>query len=195
MLTNPMLPRSVKDYINIPFTECPYEILDAFDEMVRLSITKINNMPVYCELTPTGLAVSLPFLYRYRPSVIHHIHKPTLASCLEELKKLEIDESGEKKTEQNNREAEAHSYISEILEESKHIDIQDFKCSICYCFTKRTVHENSHVVCNRCIVRLDKCPICREPIEMLDECNCDCGHEHETDEEYTDNETDNDMEN
>lgn len=157
---------SILNYLNTPFNECPENILEAFDDMLQFSIIKINDMPVRCELLPSGIVVYLPHFYKHRSSVIWHIHKHTITKCLEELKKLEIDESGERKTEQSRIEAESYNYIRDFFEDAKHIEVKDYRCSVCYCFTHRTVHNSLHTVCNRCIVKLDKCPICRLPIEI-----------------------------
>jgi hypothetical protein len=156
---------SILDYINTPFDECPDNIIEAFDDMLQFSITKINDMPVRCELIPSGIVIYLQQFYKHRSSIIWHIHKHTMASCLEELKKLEIDEAGERRTEKNRIESDAYNYIRDSLESANHIEVKDYRCSVCYCFTHRMAHNSLHPVCNRCIVKLDKCPICRIPIE------------------------------
>jgi hypothetical protein len=160
---------AIKDYVNVPFMKCPPDVFDAMDKILRLSIKRINDLPVVCELSYTGVTIRLPKFYKYRSSMIYHVNKCTLASCLEEISKIEIDASGERKNKDRDLEAEVYEYIGDILDEVKHVDVAEYRCSVCYSFTDRMVHGSSHPVCNRCIVRLDKCPICRLPIETLPE--------------------------
>ena len=153
------------EYSNIPLKDCPQSALDLFNDMLRELVKSINGMPVECGVYGGGIVVSLPKVFSHRPCILAQIHKSTFIECLRLLRTITINDAGLLDSTQYKQESEVYSIIHEELQRAKHIELEDCRCAVCYVYTRNTVHKTSHPICNRCILKVDKCPICRQPIE------------------------------
>jgi hypothetical protein len=152
------------DFVNTPLADCPQCVLDLFDTMIEELIKSIDGMPVRCSVYSGGIVVYLPKVLAHRPSAIAQVHKKTLIECLRALHALRLNEAGTVDTLEYKEESGLYNIIHDELSSFKHIEVVDRRCAICFAYTHHTIHKNNHSICNRCVLKIDKCPICREPI-------------------------------
>lgn len=164
------------EYLHVPLVSLPSVALDRLDSLLNLTINKIDELPVRFQVYQGGIVIFLAKSFAYRQDCITQIHAPTMAECIEKLKTIRINAAGVLDTAEYNVESELYAVLRDKLKNTPHITLIDRQCAVCYNYTPHMVpHLGSirHPLCNRCILKVERCPICRQKILLESDLDTD----------------------
>lgn len=159
----------IMEYVNEPLDTLSSSVMDKLDSVINKSIDRIDNLPVRFQVYSGGLVIYMTKSFAYRQDCITQIHGKTMADCIEQLKGVHINEAGVLATETYRLESTFYDMMREKLAHTPHINLIDHRCAVCYNYTPHTADGHQHPLCNRCILRVNSCPICRQKILLESE--------------------------